>query len=213
MLSSFQKCQVMIRSLFLLLHSGGSSNWKTSKNLKIHPLAVSVDGFFCLSVLGVKKYFPLFLPLSLFVLLQDDITTFNLVSHVKITVKTGVLSLPSIYIYCWSWLFIQGPGFIDLTILTSILAWRISVFYSCCCSVCITCTLNPANYWLALEILKSWSLSPLLGHHRSGSVYVGLLHGAWFALWYRCSRINAKLQLVHRQRINTPWNRVSWQLE
>lgn len=55
MLSSFQKCQVMIRLLFFILHWGITSNWKTSKNLKIHVLSVSVAGFFCFSVLGIKK--------------------------------------------------------------------------------------------------------------------------------------------------------------
>lgn len=52
MLNSFQKCQVMIRSLVFIFHWGSTSNWKTSKNFKMLPLAASVAGFFCLSVLG-----------------------------------------------------------------------------------------------------------------------------------------------------------------
>lgn len=135
-----------------------------------------------------------------------------LLAYVKITVKTGVLTSSGIHIYCVSRLFSQGPGFIDL-ILTLILAWRMSVFHSCCCWVCSMCTLNPANYWFALEISESWSLCPVFGHDHSVSVYVSLLLGTCFALWYRSSRINAELQLIHSQWINTPWNCISWHLE
>lgn len=137
----------------------------------------------------------------------------TLLACVKITVKTGVLTSCGIHIYCGSWLFSQGPGFIDLTISTLILARSISVFHSFCYWVCSMCTLNPANYWLSLETSKSWSLCPDFGHDHSGSAYVALLLGVCFALWYRSSRINAELQLIHSQWINTPRNCISWHLE
>jgi len=79
-------------------------------------------------------------------------------------VKTGVLMSCSIQLYYGSWLFSHSRDFIDLTILTLILAWSISLSYSCCCWVCSMFTLNPVNHWLALEISKSRSLWPVFGH-------------------------------------------------
>lgn len=73
--------------------------------------------------------------------------------------------------------------------------------HSSSCCTCSICTLNPANYWLALKISKSLSHCPVFGYdHR---VYGSFLLSACFILWYKSSRHSAELQLIHSQRINT----------